>query len=144
MNRKIVVVSGYFNPIHVGHLDYIEGARKLGDYLIVIVNNDAQVALKGSNPFMCAEDRVRIVEALEAVGSAVLSVDTDETVVATLATIASSLDSTDTLIFANGGDRVGDVPEVEFCGQNDIQCEFNVGGDKSESSSNLIARAVVS
>jgi cytidyltransferase-like protein len=60
----VVAVSGYFNPLHVGHLDMIEKARKLGDKLVVIVNNDYQVKLKGSVPFMTLADRVRIIGAL--------------------------------------------------------------------------------
>jgi cytidyltransferase-like protein len=59
---RVVIISGYFNPLHVGHLDYIESAKKLGDSLIVIVNNEAQVELKGSVPFMTEEDRLRIVK----------------------------------------------------------------------------------
>ena len=53
---KIAIVSGYFNPLHVGHLDYLETAKKISDKLIVIVNNDHQVSLKGSTPFMTKED----------------------------------------------------------------------------------------
>lgn len=56
---KIVVISGYFNPIHSGHIDYIQSAKKLGDKLIVIVNNDKQVSLKGSVPFQDEEERKR-------------------------------------------------------------------------------------
>ena len=50
--KKIVIVSGYFNPLHIGHVHYIEGAKKLGDFLIAIVNNDEQVKIKGSMPFL--------------------------------------------------------------------------------------------
>ena len=62
---KYVVISGYFNPIHCGHLDYIESAKKLGDFLIVFVNNDNQVELKGSVPFMNEEERSRIVSKIK-------------------------------------------------------------------------------
>ena len=140
--HRVIIVSGYFNPIHSGHLDYIEGARKLGDEVIVIVNNDAQVALKGSTPFMSEKDRVRIVEALGDVSEAVLSIDEDETVVKSLEVINAALSSRSTVVFANGGDRVSDVPEVKFCGEHDIECVFNVGGEKSESSSNLLSRVL--
>jgi len=63
----VVAVSGYFNPLHVGHLEMIEKSKKLGDKLVVIVNNDAQVKLKGSVPFMTLADRVKIISALRAV-----------------------------------------------------------------------------
>ena len=84
---KVVVISGYFNPLHTGHLDYIDGAAKLGDRLIVIVNNDEQVKLKGSTPFMDQVSRMRIVNAIKGVGRVVLSIDTDESVVQTLKSI---------------------------------------------------------
>lgn len=144
---KIVIVSGYFNPIHVGHLDYIEGAKRCGDKVIAIVNNDAQVALKGSTPFLTEKDRVRIVGALEAVDEAVLSIDTDATVVETLSMLKDVLvnDSPlticrNTLFFANGGDRNDDVPEIQFCKENDIAPIFHVGGQKTQSSSTLLAK----
>ena len=67
MSGKIVVISGYFNPIHSGHLDYIQEAKKLGDFLVVIVNNDDQVKIKGSIPFMDEEERARIVSSIKGV-----------------------------------------------------------------------------
>ena len=71
MNR-IVVASGYMNPLHVGHIEYIEGASKLGDKLIFIVNNDEQVKLKDSVPFMSQDERLCIVNAIKGVDLAVL------------------------------------------------------------------------
>ena len=67
MSGRVVVVSGYFNPIHSGHLDYLEQAKKLGDYLVVIVNSDKQVEMKGSDPFMNEYERLKIVRALRCV-----------------------------------------------------------------------------
>ena len=78
---KVGIISGYFNPMHTGHLDYIEGAKKNCDLLYVIVNNDDQVAYKGSTKFMDEDSRVRIVGALKCVDRAVLSVDNNPTVV---------------------------------------------------------------
>ena len=80
MSGKVVVVSGYFNPIHSGHLDYLEQAKKLGDYLVVIVNSDKQVEMKGSDPFMNELERLRIVRALRCVDKAVVAIDEDGTV----------------------------------------------------------------
>ena len=77
---KIVVISGYFNPIHSGHIDYIQSAKKLGDKLIVIVNNDKQVSLKGSVPFQDEEERKKIVSNIKGVDHAVISIDEDATV----------------------------------------------------------------
>ena len=139
---KIVIVSGYFNPLHTGHLDYLEGARRLGDYLVVIVNNDEQVKIKGSAPFLSLEDRLRIVQALSCVGQSVASIDTDGSVVKTLEGLYEtySVDwDVDAIIFANGGDRKSDdIPEYSLCEGCDIQMVFNVGGGKTQSSSELI------
>lgn len=77
MSGRVVVVSGYFNPIHSGHIDYLESAKERGDYLIVIVNNDHQVSLKGSDPFMDENERLRIVKSLRCVDKAVISIDED-------------------------------------------------------------------
>ena len=138
---KLVVISGYFNPLHCGHLDYIEAAAELGDYLIVIGNNDEQVKIKGSVPFMNAEDRTRIVESLSAVDAAVVSLDKDGTVVESLQMIVESAgDETDVVIFANGGDRVaGNTPEEVYCAKNDVETAYNVGGGKTQSSSELLS-----
>tara|TARA_R110000824_G_scaffold178195_1_gene357798 strand:+ start:528 stop:968 length:441 start_codon:yes stop_codon:yes gene_type:complete len=138
----IGIISGYFNPIHTGHLDYIEGARHNCDLLYVIVNNDKQVELKGSARFMDEDSRVRIVEALESVHRAVLSVDDDPTVVKTIEKI-HELNCNDPFVFGftfmNGGDRgSSNTPEADFCELNGIRLTYNVGGKKTESSSGLI------
>ena len=140
---KYVVISGYFNPIHGGHLDYIESAKKLGDFLIVIVNNDNQVELKGSVPFMIEEERTRIVSKIKDVDYAYLSFDEDSTVCNSLISMyylyRDSKDF-DGMIFGNGGDRKkGDVTsEEEVCQRLGIQLQYNVGGEKTQSSSGLI------
>lgn len=131
----VVVVSGYFNPLHVGHLEMIERARKLGDKLVAIVNNDHQVALKGSVPFMAAKDRLKIIAALRDVDEVFLSVDKDKTVCRSLAKIKPH-------IFANGGDRksIGDVPEYSVCQELGIKMVDGLG-KKIRASSEMIARA---
>ena len=105
---KTVAVSGYFDPIHVGHLEYLELAKKLGDRLVVIVNNNHQCVLKKGKPFMDEADRVKIVEALGIVDEVFLSIDEDKSVCA-------SLDAIKPDIFANGGDRSTEkYPKVLF------------------------------
>ena len=108
--KKIVVaISGYFNPLHVGHLEMIEKARKLGDHLVAIVNNDRQVKLKGRVPFMKQADRMKIVRSLRDIDEVFLSIDKDKSVCASLAKLKPD-------IFAKGGDRnVGNIPEVAVC-----------------------------
>jgi len=147
---KIAVISGYFNPIHGGHLDYITEAAKLGDMLIVIVNNDNQVKIKGSVPFMDQDQRLRIVKMLKPVTEAILSIDEDGTVVKTLESIYTKYNSargwiqknTVSIVFANGGDRkLGNTPEEEFCKRVGIETAYSVGGGKTESSSELIRKS---
>lgn len=135
MKKKIVVaVSGYFNPIHVGHLEMIEDAKKIGDYLIVIVNNDYQVGLKGSVPFMSQDDRISIVSALKWVDEVFVSIDEDKSVCRSLAKIKPD-------IFAKGGDRnEGNIPEVDVCHSFGIKIVDGLG-QKIRSSSSLIADA---
>ncbi len=133
----VVVVSGYFNPLHVGHLDMIAKAAKLGDKLVVIVNNDKQVKLKGSVPFMSEADRMRVIGALKGVDEVFLSIDKDKTVCRSLTKIKPN-------IFANGGDRhsIGDVPEYPICKKFGIEMVDGLG-KKIRASSELIARAAI-
>jgi len=124
-----VIVSGYFSPIHVGHLDMIEAASALGDEVIVIVNNNAQQVIKKGKVIIDEADRLRIVQALRAVDHAIIAVDEDRTVCASLEAVAEQF-SDRTLIFANGGDRKPEfVPEAEVCERYGIELRFGVGGD---------------
>lgn len=131
----IVAVSGYFNPLHVGHLDMIEKAKKLGDKLVAIVNSDLQVGLKGSVPFMSERDRLRIIAALRDVDKVFLSIDKDKTVCKSLVKVKPN-------IFANGGDRksLGDVPEYSICQELGIKMVDGLGR-KIRASSEMIAKA---
>jgi len=131
----IVAVSGYFNPLHVGHLEMIEKAKKMGDKLVAIVNNDKQVALKGAVPFMSQIDRIKIVKALRDVDEVFLSIDKDKTVCKSLAKVRPN-------IFANGGDRksIGDVPEYPICQKLGITMVDGLG-KKIRASSELIKKA---
>ncbi|MCG2690345.1 HAD-IIB family hydrolase [Candidatus Parcubacteria bacterium] len=134
--QKVVAVSGYFNPVHRGHINLFKAARALGDKLVVILNNDEQVKLKGSCPFMAQKDRKAVLEAIECISEVVISIDADRTVCKTLELIKPD-------IFANGGDRreALDIPETEVCKQYNIEMVFNVGGGKATSSSWLIDKA---
>jgi cytidyltransferase-like protein len=125
---KRVIVSGYFNPLHGGHLDMIEAARSMGDYLIVVVNNDKQQMLKKGKIILDEMNRSRLISALRAVDEVVLSVDTEPPVIHTLREIAVKYPN-DELIFANGGDRDGfrAVPETEVCDELHIKMVFGVG-----------------
>jgi cytidyltransferase-like protein len=123
----IVVASGYFNPLHIGHVNYLQQARELGDTLIVIVNNDMQVKLKGM-PFMDENERCQVVEALRCVNTTFLSIDSDLTIKHSLMFLKPD-------IFAKGGDSTPDnVPEIELCKKLGIKVVFGVGGGKIQSS----------
>ena len=127
--RKIAI-SGYFDPIHVGHVEYINNAKKLGDWLIVIVNNNKQCALKKGKHFMDEKDRVLIVKNIKAVDEVFLSIDDDKTV-------CKSLKEVNPDVFANGGDRKNyEIPESRVCKENNIEIIDGLG-DKIRSSSDL-------
>lgn len=133
--KVTVAVSGYFNPLHVGHLEMMEKARKLGDRLVVIVNNDHQVKLKGRVLFLNQADRMKIVSAIKWVDKVFLSVDRD-------ASVCKSLDRIKPDIFAKGGDRnASNIPEVAVCRHRQIKIIDKGMGKKIRSSSVLIARA---
>lgn len=127
-----VVASGYFNPLHEGHLAYLKAARELGDYLIVIVNNDRQVKLKGSKPFQNVLDRASIVGALRFVDEVVIAKDKTRSVTETLAGLKPD-------IFATGADHTKEntPDETELCEQLGIKIVYGVGGEKINSSSKL-------
>ena len=141
---RIGIVSGYFNPIHTGHLDYLEGARQECDILYVIVNNDHQVGIKGSKQFMDDNARLRIVRALRCVDKAMVSVDEDSTVVRSISKIHKRYadDPFMTgLYFMNGGDRkTYNTPEAQVCEELGIHLLYRVGGGKTQSSSTLLQK----
>jgi cytidyltransferase-like protein len=123
-----VCTSGYYNPVHIGHIRLFEEASKLGR-LVVIVNNDEQVKLKGSKPFMNEQERCDIIRAIKYVGEVVLSIDTDKTICKTLELVRPN-------IFAKGGDSTPqNVPEQEICDIIGCNIIYDVGGSKIQSSS---------
>ena len=134
--------QGYFNPIHKGHLEYFNNAKALQMNLIVIVNNDHQRELKGSQAFQEQDERVIIVSNIKAVDKTVLSIDKDRTVCATLKKIAQDYGSTYDLAFANGGDQNNDtIPERPVCEELGIALIDGLG-DKIQSSSWLLKKRI--
>lgn len=133
--KKIVCVSGYFNPLHIGHIALFKEARALGDYLVVTVNNDNQVKIKGSVPFMKEEERAEIIRNLKMVDEVVISIDDDKTVCRTLEMVNPD-------IFANGGDRKNpdDVPEKVVCDRLEIEMVFGVGGNEKQQASSVLIK----
>ena len=138
--QKAIIVSGYFNPLHKGHIEYINSAKSLADALFVIVNNDQQRALKGSKEFQEETERLLIVSNLKAVDHAILSIDSDRTVCATIAKIAKTYGETYALAFANGGDQNNrSIPEAPICEKLGIALIDGLG-EKIQSSSWLMKK----
>lgn len=138
--KKAIIVSGYFNPIHKGHLEYFNNAKAAGDVLIVIVNNDLQRHLKGSKEFQKQDERLFIVENIKAVDHAVLSIDVDRTVISTIRLVHERFSDKYQLAFANGGDQNNDsIPEAGVCEGLGIELIDGLG-DKIQSSSWLLAK----
>ena len=136
--QKAIIVSGYFNPIHKGHLEYFNNAKTKADKLFVIVNNDHQRALKGSREFQDENERMIIVSNIKAVDKAILSIDTDRTVCKTIESIAGEFGNEFDLGFANGGDQNNDtIPEREVCDMMNVALIDGLG-DKIQSSSWLL------
>lgn len=134
MSETIVCASGYFNPIHYGHIEYLEKSKQLGDKLIVIVNSDKQSHLKKGTSFIPENERLKIVRSLRCVDAAILSVDEDRTVCKTLSHLHPD-------IFTNGGDQNNDtIPEKDICEKMGTKLVDNLG-DKIQSSSWLLAKA---
>ena len=130
---SIACVSGYFDPIHVGHIEYFKLAKTCADKLMVIVNNDEQAILKKGKAFMPVDERIRIIQELKCVDFVVKSVDTDRTVCKTLETVSPR-----PTYFCNGGDQNNNsIPEVEICNEIGIQLIDGLG-NKIQSSSWLI------
>jgi cytidyltransferase-like protein len=140
MKKNAVIVSGYFNPIHKGHIEYINLSKKLGDYLIVIVNNDFQRKLKGSKQFFDEEERQIILNNIKGVDKVYLSVDKDRTVIKTLILINEDIGDKYNLFFANGGDQNNDtIAEKQICEKLQIKLIDNLG-DKIQSSSWILKK----
>ena len=138
--QKAIIVSGYFNPIHKGHLEYFNNAKAMADQLFVIVNNDHQRELKGSKEFQDENERMIIVSNIKAVDKAILSIDADRTVCATIKMIAEQFGSEFELGFANGGDQNNDtIPERAVCALMNVALIDGLG-DKIQSSSWLLKK----
>jgi|TARA_B110000114_G_scaffold55950_1_gene59519 cytidyltransferase-like protein len=138
MKKKAIIVSGYFNPIHKGHLEYFNSAKALADELFVIVNSDLQRTLKGSKEFQKEDERLFIVQNIKAVDTGIISIDKDRTVCATIAHLHKHFNEAYDFGFANGGDQDNNsIPEAPICKQLGIQLIDGLG-DKIQSSSWLL------
>ena len=134
MKNKTIAISGGFDPVHIGHLQMIQGAAQYGS-VIVILNSDAWLEQKKGYVFMPFEERKAILEAFKDVHHVIPVDDSD-------GTVCAALDQLRPCYFGNGGDRVSDnVPEVKFCKRYSIGLKWNLGGNKVQSSSMLVTHA---
>tara|TARA_B100001173_G_C16025885_1_gene563993 strand:- start:3377 stop:3793 length:417 start_codon:yes stop_codon:yes gene_type:complete len=137
MKKKAIIVSGYFNPLHKGHIEYFKLAKSRGDLLFIIVNNDIQRKKKGSKEFMLQDERIIIISSLKIVDEVILSIDNKSDVSKTIRYIFDNYKNLD-LSFANGGDQNNDIiPERIICEELGIKLIDNLG-NKIQSSSWLI------
>lgn len=138
MKKKAIIVSGYFNPLHKGHIEYFNNAKALCDNLFVIVNNDYQRELKGSRTFQDEQERLLIVSNIKSVDKAILSIDQDRSVCESIRKITEQFGSLYDLVFANGGDQNNEtIPEIAVCKQLGVELIDGLG-DKIQSSSWLL------
>ena len=140
MKPKAIIVSGYFNPIHKGHIEYFNNSKACGDKLIVIVNSDYQRALKGSKEFQKEDERVFIVSNIKSVDEVILSIDQNRSQCETLRNLHFNLNELYQLAFANGGDQNNkSIPEAPVCLELGIELIEGLG-DKIQSSSWLLKK----
>lgn len=138
MKKKAIIVSGYFNPVHKGHIAYFNNAKALCDVLFVIVNSDLQRGLKGAKEFQKEAERLFIVQNIKAVDTAIISIDEDRTVCKSIRFLYRNNKEIYEFCFANGGDQNNNsIPEVPVCQELGIQLIDGLG-DKIQSSSWLL------
>jgi cytidyltransferase-like protein len=142
--KKIVMVSGGFDPVHIGHVRMFEEAKKLGDELVVLLNNDNWLHLKKGYVFMPEQERKEIIEAFKPVDRVILTSHEKNT---KDISISKDLLALRPHVFAKGGDRhVGNIPTPEVLVCNEIGCEIvnDIGhGGKVQSSSELVEKSVL-
>jgi cytidyltransferase-like protein len=134
---KIVVITGGFDPIHSGHLSLIEESRKIGR-VIIGLNSDAWLTRKKGMPFQSYEERYAILSNLKNILCVINFDDTDSSAIDAIRK-AQEMFPKSQIVFANGGDRTSDnIPELEYCKQNNIELLFEIGGNTKKNSSSWI------
>lgn len=136
---KLVLITGGFDPLHSGHIEYINAAKQLGDYLFVGLNSDDWLTRKKGKPFMNWHERHIILSNIRNVDDVFAFDDNDNTAIDAIRTIREN-NPDQTIIFANGGDRTKEnIPEMT-CGLEDIDFVFGIGGHEKKNSSSWILK----
>lgn len=134
---EIVIVTGGFDPLHSGHIEYFKAAKSLGQYLIVGVNSDEWLTRKKGKPFMDLHERVKIIEMLQVVDEVIIFNDNDNTAIDAINKVKNYWGNNHNIIFANGGDRTKhNIPEM--LSHSDVNYVFGVGGENKVNSSSWI------
>ena len=133
---KPVIVTGGFDPIHSGHIEYFKAAKELGSILFVGVNSDEWLTRKKGRPFMPIEERMAIIKEIGCVGHVFSFNDDDDTAINAIQYVKEQAPGNSNIVFANGGDRTKDnIPEMVF---DDVDFQFGVGGENKRNSSSWI------
>jgi len=137
---KYVLVTGGFDPVHSGHIEYFKAAKKLGDKLVVGLNSDDWLTRKKGKPFMPLKERITVIENLQMVDDIIVWDDSNDNAGGAIFKLRCITGNDDTVVFANGGDRgESNTPELKFWkGTSGVEFAFNVGGDKKNSSSVIL------
>ena len=135
MVNRVVLVTGGFDPLHSGHIEYFRAAKGLGDILVVGVNSDSWLRRKKGREFMPSYERVQIIENLRMVDHCILFNDDDDSALEAIHNV-KDLYPNSQIIFANGGDRTeNNIPEMI---EPDVEFVFGVGGEDKKNSSSWI------
>ena len=138
---KVVMVSGGFDPLHIGHIRLFKDAKKLGSRLVVVLNNDHWIRQKKGVEFMTDKERKEIIEAIVEVDKVILTGHKKNT---NDISVCKELRKVRRHVLANGGDRnANNIPEYDVCRELGIEMAFNVGGEKMQSSSELLRNYLV-
>jgi cytidyltransferase-like protein len=133
---NIVLVTGGFDPLHSGHIEYFKAAKELGDHLVVGVNSDEWLTRKKGRPFMSFDERCAIIKELSVVDEVIGFNDIDDTANHAIFQLQSTTGSSTKIIFANGGDRTkSNIPEMQY---TNVEFVFGVGGENKANSSSWI------
>ena len=138
MSKKIIILSGGFDPIHKGHVRMFKSAKDFGE-VFVGLNSDDWLIRKKEKYFMPFIERKEILESIKYIDKVFDFDDSDDTACSLIKFIYQKYKDDFDIAFGNGGDRTNDTtPEVKFCVENDIEMIWGLGGGKIQSSSDLL------